>query len=446
MATYLVGFSLWRYVIGVPAYDAGYFGQAAWLIGHGHPPVVTVRGLHLLGDHAYLGFFPVAFLTRLGQPTVVLFVLQGLAVAATVFPLAAVCRRMAGLGTKGTALVLVAYAAYPAAHNINSADFHPESLAVPFMVGACLAGATRRWALLAVCAVVTLSLREDLAVSMAVLGVVLFVTVSRRAGAALAAGSAVTYVLTTRLLMPYFADGVNVHEGQLSQFGGSLTGLLAGIVTDPVDALLHLWDTQHGLLLLGLLAPVGFLALAAPRWLLPAVPVQVALLFTDRQVAHTIEAQYVTQAIPFVAVAAAMAVGRFAAAGPGVLRPLAPVLVGGALISWFALANDVPASPSNPWLENESRNAAMRAAVAQVPDDAAVTATAGAWVHLAERRELYPYPEDDAAFVTAPGDPDLDRACWAVLETDDPGYAATPPGAEWDVVFEQDVFEVLRRC
>ncbi len=446
MVTYLAAFSLRRYAIGVPAYDAGYFGQAAWLISHGHPPVVTVRGLHLLGDHSYLGFYPVAFLTRLGEPVVVLFVLQAVAIAATVFPLAAFCRRVAGLGGLGTALVLAAFALFPAAHNINGADFHPESLAVPFMVGACLAGATRRWHLLTVCVLVTLSLREDLAVSMAVLGVVLFVTVSRRAGAVLAIGSAAAYLLATRLLIPHFAGGVYVQEGQLSQFGGSLTGLLEVIATDPVAATAHVWSTDNGSLLLALLAPLGFLGLSAVRWVLPAVPVQVALLFTDRQVAHTIEAQYVTQAVPFLAVAAAAGLGRLASGGTISLRPFAPALLGAAVISWVALANDVPASPANPWVENQVRNEAMRAATAQVPSDAAVTATPGAWVHLAEREVLFPYPEADAAFFVADEHRISDEPCWAVVATDEPSYLATPPGPDWDVVFEQSVYQVLRRC
>lgn len=446
MAAYLVAFSLRRYAIGVPAYDAGYFGQAAWLISRGQSPVVTVRGLHMLGDHSYLGFYPVALLTRLGEPVVVLFVLQAIAIAAAVFPLAAFCRRVAGLGSLGTALVLVAYAFFPAAHNINGADFHPESLAVPFMVGACLAGATRRWVLLTVCVLVTLSLREDLAVSMAVLGLVLFFTVSRRAGAVLAVGSAVAYVLATRVLIPHFAGGVYVQEGQLSRFGGSLTGLLKSIATDPLAAAAQLWDTENGMLLLALLAPVGFLGLAALRWVLPAVPVQVALLFTDREVAHTIDAQYVTQAVPFMAVAAAAGLGRLAASGSAVPRAFAPALVGAAVISWFALANDVPASPANPWVANQERNEAMRAATAAVPSDAAVTATSGAWVQLAEREVLFPYPEDDASFFVADEQRIPDEACWAVVATDDPAYLATPPGRDWEIVFEQDVYQVLRRC
>jgi uncharacterized membrane protein len=446
MAAYLVAFSLRRYVIGVPAYDAGYFGQAAWLISHGRSPVVTVRGLHLLGDHSYLGFYPVAALTRLGEPVVVLFVLQAIAIAAAVFPLAAFCRRVAGLGTLGTASVLVAYAFLPAAHNINGADFHPESLAVPFMVGACLAGATRRWVLLAVCVLVTLSLREDLAVSMAVLGVVLFFTVSRKAGAVLAIGSGIAYVLATRVLIPHFAGGVYVQEGQLSQFGGSLTGLLRSILTDPLAAVAHVWDAGNGMLLLALLAPLGFLGLSSVRWLLPAVPVQAALLFTDREVAHTIEAQYVTQAVPFLAVAAAAGLGRLASAGPAVPRAFAPALIGAAVISWVALANDVPASPVNPWEENAQRNEAMRAATATVPSDAAVTATPGAWVHLAERPVLFPYPEEDASFFVADEHRITDVACWAVVAVDEPAYRDAPPGPDWDVVFEQDVYQVLRRC
>jgi hypothetical protein len=265
----------------------------------------------------------------------------------------------------------------------------------------------------------------------------------------------VAYLLATRVLIAHFAGGEYVQEGQLSRYGGSLVGLLEFIVTRPFAAAAELWDAQNGLLVLGLLAPLAFLPLAGLRWLLPAVPVQVALLFTDRATAHTIDAQYVTQAIPFVAVAMAAGVGRVAAsagggggtaAGAAVLRVLTPAVVGAALVGWIALANDVPISPDRPWEGNEVRNEAMRAATDLVPDDAAVTATSGAWVRLSEREVLFPYPEQDAGSFVSGAEETPETACWAVLATDDPAYLQSPPGPEWELVAEQDVYQVLRRC
>ena len=38
--------------LGFGAFDIGIFDQALWLLANGHEPFVTLRGLHVLGDHA----------------------------------------------------------------------------------------------------------------------------------------------------------------------------------------------------------------------------------------------------------------------------------------------------------------------------------------------------------------------------------------------------------
>lgn len=447
VAAWLITVSARRYAIAAPGYDAAYFTQAAWLIGHGQPPIATMRGIHLLGDHAYFGFWPIAYITRLGNPTMILFVVQALAIAAAVFPLAALCRAVAGLGQLGTALILAAYALYPAVHNINSADFHPESVAVPFMLGACHAAATARWKLLALCSAVTVTLREDLAVSIAGLGVLVFLTVARRPGAILTAASAAVYLLETRVVMPHYAGGRYVQQEQLKEYGGSLPGLGRSILTNPLGAVADLLTAEHAALLFALLAPVAFLPLLGARWLLPAVPVQAALLFTDRHYAHTIDAQYVTQAIPFVVVAAAVGLGRLRrTGGRDVVRLAAPIVVVAAVTGCLVLANDIPRHDSSVWHANSPRVEGMRAAVAHIPDGAAVTATAETWTSLAQRRALYDYPAVDSGRFISGSAQVPEVACWAVVAIDEPSYIDSPPGAQWKPVFAQDVYRVLRRC
>lgn len=67
-------------------YDLATFSQAAWLITQGQAPFVTIRGLHLLGDHAYPVFYPIAWLTW-ALPTVpTLLAVQAAALAAGIVP------------------------------------------------------------------------------------------------------------------------------------------------------------------------------------------------------------------------------------------------------------------------------------------------------------------------------------------------------------------------
>ena len=45
----LYGLAMLRQHKPIGGYDIAYFRQAAWLVGHGKPPFVTLRGIHLLG-------------------------------------------------------------------------------------------------------------------------------------------------------------------------------------------------------------------------------------------------------------------------------------------------------------------------------------------------------------------------------------------------------------
>src|SRR6186713_2439259 len=44
------------------AMDLGFFDQAVWLISRGRPPISSLLGFHVLGDHASLILYPVAIL------------------------------------------------------------------------------------------------------------------------------------------------------------------------------------------------------------------------------------------------------------------------------------------------------------------------------------------------------------------------------------------------
>ena len=64
-------------------YDLAYHAQAAWLIAHGEPPFVTVRGVHIVGEHAYFLLYPLGWMTRwlLAVPTLLAFQAVSLALA-----------------------------------------------------------------------------------------------------------------------------------------------------------------------------------------------------------------------------------------------------------------------------------------------------------------------------------------------------------------------------
>lgn len=373
------------------SYDLGYFRQAAWLIAEGRDPYMTIRGLSFLADHMYLTFFPVGWATRVLPVLPTLLGLQAAALALGVVPLYRLARSVAGLTVPVAGALVVAYSFSPALHGVNLADFHPETFAVPALIGAVLFALTGRgWPYLA-CVAFVLATREDLAIVVAGLGVLLVLCRRRRVGALTTVGALAWFLVATGISAS-LADGENVQASlRLPQYGDST----AEIVT---TMLLHPWDVVGDLLVaatfdtfVALMAPVLFLALLAPRYLLPAVPLQVIYLISSVDAARSIDSHYPTAFIPFAFVAAAMALGRAGQRHPGAPVLAAKVLVISA-VAFFVRSTTVPFEDPTEWAARTARDRAMSAAIDLLPADAAVSANTDFWPHMASRAEVFSYP------------------------------------------------------
>ena len=96
-------------------------------------------------------------------PSRTLLVVQSAALALGVVPLWRIARRVANLRVGAAATLLVAYALYPAVQNLNLADFHPETLALPALLGRRATSGSRHWRSRSPCAACWSSLcRADL--------------------------------------------------------------------------------------------------------------------------------------------------------------------------------------------------------------------------------------------------------------------------------------------
>ena len=376
-------------------YDLATFSQAAWLITSGRAPFVTIRGLHLLGDHSYLIFYPIAWLTSVLPTVPTLLAVQAASLAAGIVPLWALARRVVGLGVPAAVGLSVAYAVFPAMHNINFFDFHPEVLVVPALIGAVLFALTDRWWLYAGCVALALASREDISVVVVFLGVLLVIEGRRRAGVATTAAGLAWLVLTTQVLQPHYA-GRFVQTAFLERYGDGVGEIIATMAGDPVRVLGDLFSTQNGVFVVALLGPVLFLPLLAPRYLLPVVPLEILYLLSSRPTAHTIQAQYTVSAIAMVFVATAMALPRLSRllARRWALPSWAPaaVLVVVGVAGHTLLAND--SLRTRPWgLRTRDVVDQARLDAAQlIPPGAAVSGTDRMWPLVSEREALYNFP------------------------------------------------------
>jgi uncharacterized membrane protein len=368
-------------------YDLGYFDQAAWLVAHGKPVFVTMRGLYLLGDHFSPVFWPIAELTRVFPVNGTLLFVQSASLALGVLPLWRIARRHAGLGTWPTTAVVAAYALYAPIGNVNLADFHPEVVAVPVLLAAVLCVLERRWLLFAVAVAVALLCKEDFSVVVAALGLTMLIDPeTRAAGAVTTVVGVITFFVATRVVQSHYA-GTFVQTTFLSQYGSNLGQIAKTMALHPGRVLSDLTADQNFAFLVAALAPLLFLPLLAPKWILPAVPIEILYLLSTRPDAHRITGQYTIALSIFLVVATAFAVAQLR--GPTQTR-MALLLVIAAVLT-NAASGPLHQRPWD-WLDRDASADALLAAAKLVPPGAAVSGTERTWPVLFDRQDLYGFP------------------------------------------------------
>ncbi|HCF29168.1 MAG TPA: hypothetical protein DEV81_18645, partial [Cyanobacteria bacterium UBA11049] len=120
------------------AFDLGIFDQAVYLISSGDPPISSLLGFHILGDHAALIFYPLALLYKIYPDVHWLLAVQAIALASGAL-LTWMLARQARLKTQQQSAIAYVYLLYPLIFNLNLFDFHPEVIALPALLLAILA-------------------------------------------------------------------------------------------------------------------------------------------------------------------------------------------------------------------------------------------------------------------------------------------------------------------
>ena len=256
--------------------------QTVWLIGDGFVPKSTLLSHNYLFEQAGYLIYPVALLAKIFPTAITLLVVQSGALAIGVVPLWRLARNIVKLRIGSTIAIVIAYGAYSAIHAVNLAGFHLEALALPALLAAVYNGMrgtlVRYW----VFVVIVLSARADLGLAIAGLGILWWVDGRRRLGYATFAvgfGWAAAAIL---IIQPAYAGGDYPHVEAFAAYGGhDPFRVLWGMITSPIDFTQELFSEANFRTIVRLLAPVLFLPVGAPRYLLPAIPLYCLYLVAD---------------------------------------------------------------------------------------------------------------------------------------------------------------------
>ncbi|MGX5356836.1 DUF2079 domain-containing protein [Kocuria sp. KH4] len=429
----------------VPSWDLGIFTQLAKSYAGGHGPVVHLKGhgANLLGDHFHPILVLLGPLYAVFPSALTLVVLQDVLVAVSAAALTGFAVR--GLGPAPGAALGLAYGLSFGLQAAVAVQFHEVAFALPLLVLALGCLVERRWTPAALWAAPLVLVKEDLGVTVAVLGLVLARRAHREGdggrgpvllGLGLAGWGLCWSVLAVAVVLPALSpDGRFAYADRLD---------LAAAAADPLGALVSLvlpW--QKALTWLTLLA-TGVVLVLRSSLALVALPTLAWRMLSPNHGYWGTGWHYSAVLMPVVLLALLDAVlrlrhgrlHRLARAAPALALAVALLLLPGRPLADLA---DPAAYRPDP------RAPAKEAVLAAVPRGASVATDLTLIHHLVPGAEVHwlgsagdPAPEYvvvDRLGATWGGNPPGDVA----------SYAGQRYGAEYTVVRDQDHLVLVRR-
>jgi hypothetical protein len=372
----------------------------------------SIRGMNWLGDHSSLILIPLAPLFALAPHPLTLLAFQSVALALGALPVWALARREFRAGPMPV-MCAALYLLQPALGYLNLFEFHPETLAVPFLLWCAYEVRRGRTARAALAAGIALLARED--VPLPIFGLALVALLARprqtRTAGVLAGLALASLVLSFGVLKPLLLSGQAEYGQMYQRWGATPLGVIAGLATHPLDAIAALFtspgDPADSLrkqqMWFHLFLPVAGLSFLAPLWLLPALPVLAEHLLSERSHQHTIVFQYTALALPFIVTSAVLGLRRVCAWYERV-DPGARAAWAGALVLALALTTQVmfgAIAGRKVWQVRAASEAIWPDAfersvrpyrdrmLARIPRDGAVIAAFDFLSHLATRRDVH---------------------------------------------------------
>ena len=278
--------------------------------------------------------------------------------------------------------------------------------------------------------------KEEIAALVFMLGLYIFLWRRERwLGAITATLGLAWFIAATRLIMPHFSGlARSPFLERLAVFGPGLRGTLKAALAQPALVTCRLWQPDVRAYLSGLLATGGFASLFNPLVLLLIVPVLALNVFSQWNWTYSEGAHYSASLIPFIIVSAiygaALVAGRVERWG--LLRRRNAVVLLSSIVLIVSLAHHwqlgmTPLGRSFHWPQPTAHDRLAAEFIAMIPPDAALSAQANLYPHVALRRKAYLFPAvNDAEYVfldvTSPTDPTDAAGLWgAVIQLLDTG-------------------------
>ncbi len=271
---------------GYPARDLGIFDQAIWHLSRFEEPASTIRGYaNLWADHFHPILIAVAPLYWLWSDPRIILILQGVIIAAGVFPVIGIARLWFPKSWLIPVSVAVVYAGYAGLQKAIDFGFYPENFFAPLALFAVYfllkKGHVGYWIFITL----LLCLKENISLYIVALSTSLLMITGREYRRILFSTVAIAliwFILVYKIVIPHFAGAGQYQYLSYSQLGSSLVEMATTLVTNPLYSLKILTNPLVKLeTLTGVLGSGAYL-LALTPFSIAALPMLAENFLSDR--------------------------------------------------------------------------------------------------------------------------------------------------------------------
>jgi len=440
---------------GTFGYDMGIYDQGIWLLSRFKDPFVTIRGLEFFAHHVNLIALAIVPVYWLGGGPHALYLIETVAMALGAVPLWLLARDR--LENAWLALgIPAAYLLYPSLEWINEWHFHPDALIITPLLFAYWLATRRLWRWYWVALIATLACKEDAALAVFALGLVVWLRYHRRGqGIVTAAVGAAWFLICTKAIIPLANGGKDPFYAALFPgLGNSMGSIAFNMVVHPSRWLVPALSRTRWTYYAQLFWPVALVALLDLGGLAIAGPQLLVNVVSGQGYTHNIHFHYsaIVVAGVFLAVTEACARRGKTMAGRRFLIGLVVASSLAANVAWSPSPIDVKFH-NGFWAKPVAKHKAINAALKLIPGGGSVAASYTIDDHLTHRVLIYEWPNPWIVSNWATGNtdnpPDPARVDWIVLDTSLNGNT-TPlfqalVASEFSVIFNSQGIVVAHR-
>lgn len=375
-------------------FDLGIYDQGVWLLSQLKDPFVTVRGLELFGHHVNPILVAIAPFYRLGGGPELLLVVQVLAQASGAVAVYLLARDRLGGRWLGVAMAGVLLL-NPTYQFLAWEFFHPDALAMAPLLFAYWAARAHRWPWFWVGAVLAMACKEDVALAVLVLGVLIFIRGHRRIGGLAALLATVWYLVATRVVIPAVTGMAPFYEALFPQFGNSGLDAARGAILYPGTTVRVALGEDRLTYLQMMLLPFGMLPFFALPTFFIAAPMLAVNLLNVLSFTRDYRFHYSALVVSAGILATVEAIAWLGHT-PRARRALVALtlLVGlGSSVAWGASPISTKFRGAGVWaLEDDDAQGVREKALGLIPKGAPVSAAYQFVPHLTHRERIYEFP------------------------------------------------------